>query len=192
MQLRNLPLLFVGALLPTVQAVLRQQTLTVTNGTNNADGTPRPSWLINGQTPGPHLVWDEGDTVSVTVINNGFEPITIHWHGIEQVGTPWSDGVPGLTQYPIKPGQNFIYNFTLLQSGFHWYHSHYKMQLDDGLKGTLYIRPNSSKPKPFNQISNDTTVLTQLTTAEANPLMLNVADRLMNESDRGHPLSFIP
>ena len=49
-----------------------------------------------------------------------------------------------------------------------------KMQLDDGLKGTIYIRPNPSKPKPFNQISNDTTILKQLVAAESNPLMLNV------------------
>ena len=77
--------------------------------------------------------------------------------------------MPGLTQYPIPVGGNFLYNFTLFQSGFHWYHSHYvsrrnldaqlenlpqasqKMQLDDGLKGTLYIRPKAGKAKPFNQ-----------------------------------------
>ncbi|CUA69885.1 hypothetical protein RSOLAG22IIIB_04141 [Rhizoctonia solani] len=175
MQLRNIPLL-VGALLPAVQAALRQHTLTLTNGTNNADGVSRSSWLLNGQTPGPHFVWDEGDDVSVTVINNGPEPITIHWHGIEQYGTPWSDGVPGLAQYPIRPGENFVYNFTLYQYGFYWYHSHYKMQLDDGLKGTIYVRPSSSRTKPFNQISNDTTVLTQLKAAEINPLMLNIYD----------------
>ncbi|CAE7108788.1 unnamed protein product, partial [Rhizoctonia solani] len=175
MQLRNVPLL-IGALLPAVRAALRQHTLTITNGTNNADGITRSSWLLNGQTPGPHFVWDEGDDVSVTVVNNGPEPITIHWHGIEQYGTPWSDGVPGLTQYPIGPGENFVYNFTLYQYGFYWYHSHYKMQLDDGLKGTIYIRPGSSRSKPFSQISNDTTVLKQLETAEVNPLMLNVYD----------------
>ena len=48
------------------------------------------------------------------------------------------------------------------------------MQLDDGLKGTLYIRPSSSRANPFNQISTDTTVLEQLKAAEINPLMLNV------------------
>ncbi|KAF8729383.1 multicopper oxidase family, partial [Rhizoctonia solani] len=175
MQLRSIPVIL-GVLLPAAQAALRQHTLTVTNGTSNADGVTRSSWLINGQTPGPHFVWDEGDDVSVTVINKGSEPITVHWHGIEQHGTPWSDGVPGLAQYPIRPGENFVYNFTLYQSGFYWYHSHYKMQLDDGLKGTIYIRPDPKKPKPFNQISNDTTVLNQLKNAEINPLMLNVYD----------------
>ncbi|KAJ1302187.1 hypothetical protein OPQ81_001014 [Rhizoctonia solani] len=175
MQLRSIPLLL-GAVLPVAQAALRLHTLNLTYGTNNADGTTRESWLINGQTPGPHLVWDEGDDVSVKVLNNGHEPVTLHWHGIEQIGTPWSDGVPGLTQWPIPPGGDFIYNFTLKQAGFQWYHSHYKMQLDDGLKGTIYIRPNPNKPKPFNQISNNTAVLKKLRNAEANPFMLNVYD----------------
>ncbi|QRV81936.1 Multicopper oxidase [Ceratobasidium sp. AG-Ba] len=137
MHLRSLSLLLAGALLPATRAAVKSVTLVLTYGTTNQDGTTKPSWLINGTSPGPHLVWDEGDTVLATVINNGPEPMTMHWHGIEQKGTPWSDGVPGLTQYPIPAGGNFLYNFTLFQSGFHWYHSHYKMQLDDGLKGTV-------------------------------------------------------
>ena len=48
------------------------------------------------------------------------------------------------------------------------------MQLDDGLEGTIYIRPNPSKPKPFSQISSNPAVLKQLVAAESNPLMLNV------------------
>ncbi|KAG8707063.1 hypothetical protein FRC08_000723 [Ceratobasidium sp. 394] len=184
MHLRNLPLLLVGTLLPTAQAVLRSLTLNVTYGTTNQDGTTKPSWLINGQSPGPHLVWDEGDQISVTVYNYGPEPMTMHWHGIEQIHSPWSDGVPGLTQYPIpNKGGNFQYNFTVLQAGFQWYHSHYKMQLDDGLKGTIYIRPSASRQKPFNQISNDTSVLTVLKNAELNANLLNVYDYKHYSSD---------
>ncbi|CEL56414.1 Laccase-1 OS=Emericella nidulans (strain FGSC A4 / ATCC 38163 / CBS 112,46 / NRRL 194 / M139) GN=yA PE=2 SV=3 [Rhizoctonia solani AG-1 IB] len=169
-------LLVVSSLAPVCYAALRQHSLVITNGTSNPDGIPRPSWLVNGQTPGPHLVWDEGDNISVTVINNGFESITIHWHGIEQYRSPWSDGVPGLTQYPIQPGQNFVYNFTVYQAGHHWYHSHSKSQLEDGLKGTIYIRPKATKAKPFSQITNDTTVLAQLKRAELDPLPLHVYD----------------
>ncbi|KAG9084166.1 hypothetical protein FS749_005431 [Ceratobasidium sp. UAMH 11750] len=184
MHLRSLPLLAVGALLPTAQAALRVLTLNVTYGTSNIDGSTKPSWLINGQTPGPHLVWDEGDQISVTVYNYGLESMTMHWHGIEQTGTPWSDGVPGLTQYPIpNKGGNLVYNFTLAQSGFHWYHSHYKMQLDDGLKGTIYIRPDPNKPKPFSQIGSDATTLTQLKNAELNANLLNVYDYKHYTSD---------
>ncbi|KAF8729318.1 multicopper oxidase family, partial [Rhizoctonia solani] len=176
MQLRSIPLLLVGALLPVTEAALRQHTLELTYGTHNADGTTRESWLINGQTPGPHLVWDEDDQISVRVVNKGHEPVAMHWHGIEQVGTPWSDGVPGLTQWPIPVQGDFVYNFTVKQSGFQWYHSHYKMQLDDGLKGTIYIRPNPNKQKPFSQISTDTAVIEKLKQAENNALTLNVFD----------------
>ncbi|CAE6439036.1 unnamed protein product [Rhizoctonia solani] len=176
MQLRNIPLLVAGVLLPVAEAALRQHTLELTYGTHNADGTTRESWLINGQTPGPHLVWDEGDDISVKVVNKGHEPVVMHWHGIEQVGTPWSDGVPGLTQWPIPVQGDFVYNFTVKQAGFQWYHSHYKMQLDDGLKGTIYIRPNPNKQKPFDQISTDAAVLEKLKQAENNALTLNVFD----------------
>ncbi|KAF8596637.1 laccase [Ceratobasidium sp. AG-I] len=148
----------------------------ITNGTISPDGNPREAWLINGQTPGPHLVFDEGDQAHIRVINKGFEPTTIHWHGIEQKGTPWSDGVPGLTQYPIKVGEEFLYQFNITQHGFHWYHSHYKMQMDDGLKGTIFIRAKDSRPHPFKQISNNTDTVNLLKKAANNALMFNVYD----------------
>ncbi|KAG8734884.1 hypothetical protein FRC10_011337 [Ceratobasidium sp. 414] len=53
----------------------------LTYGTTNQDDTSKESWLINGQTPGPHPVWDEGDTIIANVTNNGPEPMTMHWHG---------------------------------------------------------------------------------------------------------------
>ncbi|CUA73120.1 Laccase-1 [Rhizoctonia solani] len=174
-QLRSIPLLLAGAL-PVAQAAPRQHTLELTYGTHKTDGTSRESWLINGQTPWAHLVWDEDDEISVRVINKGHEPVAMHCHGIEQVGTPWSDGVPGLTQWPIPVQGDFVYKFTVKQAGFQWYHSHYKMQLDDGLKGSIYIRPNASKPKPFDQISTDAAVIKKLKQAEDNALMLNVFD----------------
>ncbi|CAE6358361.1 unnamed protein product [Rhizoctonia solani] len=209
-------LLVASSLAPVCYAALRQHSLVITNGTSNPDGIPRPSWPVNGQTPGPHLVWDEGDNISVTVINNDFESITIHWHGhvfifskntwfsgaeqesrIEQYRSPWSDGVPGLTQYPIQPGQNFVYNFTVYQAGHHCgsvgiipiVNLNLKMvskaspqpgQLDLRLTklhiGTIYIRPKATKAKPFSQITNDTTVLAQLKRAELDPLPLHVYD----------------
>ncbi|KAG8726264.1 hypothetical protein FRC12_023551, partial [Ceratobasidium sp. 428] len=117
MHLRSLPLLAAGALLPTAFAATRTFTLTLTYGKTNQDGTTKESWLINGQTPGPHLVWDEGDTIIATVVNKGPESTTMHWHGMQQIGTPWSDGVPGLTQWPIPAGGNFTYNFKLHETG---------------------------------------------------------------------------
>ncbi|KAG8750576.1 hypothetical protein FRC12_012825 [Ceratobasidium sp. 428] len=169
-------LLTTGALLPAAYAAVRNVNIELTYGTSNVDGTAKESWLINGQTPGPHFVWDEGDTIIATVTNKGHEPTTMHWHGMRRIGTPWSDGVPGLTQWPIPVGGSFIYNFTLHEAGLQWYHSHYKMQLDDGLKGTIFINPNPNTPKPFSQISTDTAVLEKLKAAELSGNLLNVYD----------------
>ncbi|ELU36320.1 multicopper oxidase domain-containing protein [Rhizoctonia solani AG-1 IA] len=173
-----------------VDAKLVKYTLTITNGTISPDGNPRGAWLINGQTPGPHLVFDEGDQAEIRVINHGFEPTTIHW--IEQKGTPWSDGVPGLTQYenhslnnvqstklsqryPISVGQDFIYRFNLTQYGFHSVYIR-KMQMDDGLKGTIFIRPRPTRANPFKQISTNPDTIKRLEKAANNALMFNTYD----------------
>ncbi|KAB5589622.1 Multicopper oxidase [Ceratobasidium theobromae] len=157
-------------------AKLVKYTLLLTNGTIAPDGNTRESWLINGQTPGPHLTFDEGDQAEIHVFNYGFEPTTIHWHGIEQKGTPWSDGVPGLTQYPIPVGSDFVYRFNITQYGFYWYHSHNKMQKDDGLKGTLFIRPKPTRETPFSQISANPDTLRVLERAANNALLFNAYD----------------
>lgn len=101
---------------------------------------------INDQGPaGPEIIVNEGDQVRV-LVNNGMEiPTTIHWvsplsnvvlgkqplkcreqHGIFQDGTYYSDGVPGVSQSLILPGQSFLYDFPVDQYGLYWYHSRTK------------------------------------------------------------------
>ncbi|KAG8700117.1 hypothetical protein FRC08_004918 [Ceratobasidium sp. 394] len=159
-----------------VQAALRQYALNITHGTIAPDGVSRRAWLVNGATPGPTIVADEGDQVSVKVINNGDEPITIHWHGIEQQGTPWSDGVPGITQYPIAVGHSFVYNWTATQMGYHWYHSHYQLQVDDGLRGDIYLHPKPDRASPFGLISSNVADIAAMKAAEKNPNRLFIYD----------------
>src|SRR5699024_5692780 len=62
---------------------------------------------------------------------------SVHWHGIALRND--MDGVPGLTQDPIRPGARFTYDFTVPLAGTHWYHSHSGLQLDRGLYGPLII-----------------------------------------------------
>ena len=62
---------------------------------------------------------------------------SIHWHGIRQNQTMDMDGVSGITQCPIAPGESFTYTFKATQYGTSWYHSHYSMQYADGLQGPL-------------------------------------------------------
>ncbi|KAF4983400.1 hypothetical protein FZEAL_1129 [Fusarium zealandicum] len=128
--------------------ITRNYTLNVTETSYNADGQPFPdAKLFNDQYPGPWLEACWGDTLNITVINsmttNG---TSIHWHGIRQNQTMDMDGVNGITQCPIAPGESFTYSFKTTQYGTSWYHSHYSVQYADGLQGPLTIHGPSSAP----------------------------------------------
>jgi FtsP/CotA-like multicopper oxidase with cupredoxin domain len=68
--------------------------------------------------------------------NNG---TSVHWHGVRQLNNNEYDGVPGVTQCPIPPGQTFTYKFQATEYGSTWYHSHFSLQFTDGLYGGLVI-----------------------------------------------------
>ncbi|KAI6868754.1 Laccase-3, partial [Hortaea werneckii] len=119
----------------------RYYDLTFTNGTGSPDGGPsRPLFLINNQFPGPTIYADWGDTVQVTVHNkleaNG---TGIHWHGIRQKNSNTEDGVPGITECPLAPGDTKVYTFVATQYGTSWYHSHWSSQYGDGILGAMVI-----------------------------------------------------
>lgn len=63
----------------------------------------------------------------------------VHWHGIRQFQSFQHDGVNGITECPIAPGDTFTYRFRALQYGSAWYHSHYSLQYGDGLLGPMTI-----------------------------------------------------
>jgi len=97
-------------------------------------------WGYNGQIPGPTIRVTEGDLVKVHLINNLPEPTTIHWHGVNvPVGM---DGVPGLTQDAVQPGDTFDYQFVASNPGTHMYHSH--TDTDAQIQLGLYTAPSSS------------------------------------------------
>lgn len=103
-------------------------------------------WGYNGQTPGPTIEAVEGDRVRILVTNHLPEPTTVHWHGI--LLPNGMDGVTGLNQRPIPPGETFKYEFTLRQSGTHMYHPHYDemTQLAFGMMGFFIIHPKILPP----------------------------------------------
>ncbi|GKZ21149.1 hypothetical protein AbraIFM66951_008663 [Aspergillus brasiliensis] len=109
--------------------------------------------MSNGQIPGPTLWLKQGDDVEFLVNNSMSINTTVHFHGIEQLGTPWSDGVPGLSQTQIKPGEQFLYKWKASQYGSYIYHSHTRAQIDDGLYGAIYIEPADSVERPFHLIT---------------------------------------
>ena len=104
----------------------------------------------NGGSPGPTLVFTEGDTVAITVINRLPEATSVHWHGV--IVPNAMDGVPeaGEPSPLIQPGGSFTYQFTITQTGTHMYHSHTDTAKQDllGLAGGLIFLPkNESGPK---------------------------------------------
>lgn len=98
-------------------------------------------WGYNGMTPGPTIEAVEGDRVRLLVTNRLPEHTTIHWHGI--ILPNGMDGVGGLTQPHIKPGETFAYEFTLRQHGTYMYHPHADetVQMAMGMMGFLVIHP---------------------------------------------------
>ena len=114
--------------------------LTITSGTWNMDGDDVSTFLINGQYPGPAIECNWGDLVTINVHNeletNG---TTIHWHGIRQVGTNDQDGVPGVTECALAPGQSRTYTWRASSYGTGWYHSHWNLQYGDGVQGPIII-----------------------------------------------------
>jgi FtsP/CotA-like multicopper oxidase with cupredoxin domain len=114
-------------------------TLTIAKTTVNFTGKPRTATTVNGSIPAPVLHWREGDTVTLTVINQLEESTSIHWHGLI---LPYDmDGAPGISFDGIPPGGRFTYRFPVRQSGTYWYHSHSGMQEQTGLYGAIVITP---------------------------------------------------
>ena len=102
-----------------------------------APGRTYRTWLYNGQFPGPEIRAKEGERLRITVENQLPEETTIHWHGIPLENA--MDGVPGLTQEPIAPGDTFVYEYEATPAGTYIFHSHVNLQLDRGLLGALVI-----------------------------------------------------
>ncbi len=116
-----------------------------------APGTRAKCWGYNGSTPGPTIEAVEGDRVRIFVTNRLGEPTTVHWHGI--LLPSGMDGVGGLSQPHIKPGETFVYEFTLNQHGTHMYHPHVDemVQMAVGMMGMFIIHPKDGEPEPIDR-----------------------------------------
>ncbi len=110
-----------------------------------APGCRAKCWGYNGTTPGPTIEAVEGDRVRILVTNRLNEHTTIHWHGI--LLPSGMDGVGGLSQPQIGPGETFAYEFTLKQNGTYMYHPHADemVQLAVGMMGMFIIHPKAGE-----------------------------------------------
>ncbi|WP_299473584.1 multicopper oxidase family protein [uncultured Roseibium sp.] len=96
-------------------------------------------WLYNHQLPGPEIRVKQGDRVKVRFTNKLSEPTSVHWHGIRIENA--MDGVAGLTQPAVQPGESFDYDFVAPDAGTYWYHAHNMSwnQVPRGLAGPLIV-----------------------------------------------------
>jgi FtsP/CotA-like multicopper oxidase with cupredoxin domain len=116
-----------------------------------APGSRAICWGYNGGTPGPTIEAVEGDRVRIFVTNRLREATTIHWHGL--LLPSGMDGVGGLNQPQIQPGETFAYEFTLRQHGTHMYHPHADemVQMAQGMMGLFIIHPRDGEAVPVDR-----------------------------------------
>jgi manganese oxidase len=118
-----------------------------------APGQTVEGWAYNGQIPGPQIRVREGDRVRLILKNELPESTAVHFHGLELPNS--EDGVPFITQPPIKSGQTYTYEFTAPNPGSHMYHSHHNAatQVGLGMLGAFIIEPKN--PLPIEKVDID-------------------------------------
>ncbi|ORZ00330.1 multicopper oxidase-domain-containing protein [Syncephalastrum racemosum] len=142
-----LSILAVSSAASVASAALRRFDLNITSNLLNPDCHTGliPAPLVNNQFQGPAIRVAQGDDVEITVRNMMDEPsasTSVHFHGIRQIGTVESDGVPGVTQIAIPPDESFVYKFRVVgQTGTYFYHAHVGMQ-DDTVQGPFIVHPD--------------------------------------------------
>ena len=105
---------------------------------------PKHAIAVNGQIPMPTLTFTEGDIAEIYVHNELNEDTSLHWHGLFLPNQ--YDGVPNLTQMPIKPHTTHLYKFPIIQHGTHWYHSHTELQEQIGMYGNFVMLKKVPSP----------------------------------------------
>lgn len=120
----------------------REFTLTAAPGRVSLVGQPYPDtdvWSYNAGVPGPEIRVRQGERLRIRVENQLTQATTVHWHGVRVPNA--MDGVPFLTQKPIAPGEEFVYEFDVPDAGTYWYHPHHHSaeQVGRGLSGALIV-----------------------------------------------------
>lgn len=158
------------------------------------------AYAYNGMVPGPEIRVTEGDRVRIVVTNNMNQSTSVHWHGVDLPND--QDGVPFITQPPIKPNETFTYEFVAGNPGSHMYHSHHNAleQVVGGLLGAFIVEPKSKRDEPaydseYVMILNDTLMGFTINGKGfpfTQPIVAKLGERIrirfMNEGLMEHPM----
>ncbi|KAI0063766.1 laccase [Artomyces pyxidatus] len=141
-------------------------TIPIVNKVIAPDGFSRDTVLADGTFPGPTISGFKGNTFELNVIDQlkdkNLDTVTsVHWHGLFQHTSNSADGPAFVTQCPIIPGDSFLYKFTVpTQAGTFWYHSHYRNQYCDGLRGAIVVKDPFDPHGSLYDVDDDSTVIT--------------------------------
>ncbi|KAF9224262.1 laccase [Gyrodon lividus] len=141
-------------------------TLNISNAVVSPDGFNRSAIVINGRSPGTVLTGTKGERFQITVKNSLTDEsmnrsTSVHWHGIIQYRSNAMDGTAFVTQCPIAPGNSFTYSFTPPnQAGTFWYHSHFRLQYCEGLRGAMVIYDPQDPYLNLYDVDDESTIIT--------------------------------
>ncbi|KAK1415515.1 hypothetical protein QVD17_31298 [Tagetes erecta] len=157
---RSVVMVLAMLLLPmVVESKIRHYNFTVVIKNFTRLCASKPLVTVNGKFPGPTLYAREDDTVLVRLVNNVPYNITIHWHGIRQLRTGWSDGPAYVTQCPVQTGETYTYNFNITgQRGTLLWHAHITW-LRATVHGAIVILPKRGVPYPFPKPDHEKTII---------------------------------
>ncbi|KAG6331797.1 hypothetical protein ID866_7290 [Astraeus odoratus] len=143
--MNTFPIIFRLILLLGTTVFVQGVQLTISNAVIAPDGFNRSAIVINGATPGTVITGTKGGRFSINVVNRLTDEsmnrsTSIHWHGVVQHHYNAMDGTAFVTQCPIATGNSFLYDFTVpTQAGTFWYHSHFRLQYCEGLRGPFIV-----------------------------------------------------
>jgi FtsP/CotA-like multicopper oxidase with cupredoxin domain len=176
--------LSIALMLLIIQNIFAQKTvrydLYVKDTIVNFTGKDKRAIAVNGQIPMPTLTFTEGDTAEIYVHNELNETTSLHWHGLFLPNK--EDGVPYLTQMPIKPHTTHLYKFPIIQHGTHWYHSHSGLQEQIGMYGS-FIMNKRKDDKTFRKGIDDLPTIPVVLSEWTNYNPKNVHRMLHNATD---------
>jgi len=115
----------------------RKVKLTAVRTRLDLGGPTVSTWAYGDRLPGREIRVTAGDTLALTLANHLPEPTSVHWHGLALRND--MDGVPGLTQRPVRTGSSFDYRFAVPHPGTYWFHPHSGVQQDRGLYAPLIV-----------------------------------------------------